>query len=57
MTQTTNDALGRTLSTVEDYGGANKATLYAYGPAGMTGLKEVSPGQTTAWASGLMRAR
>ena len=55
-TRTLDDALGRTLKTIEDYGGANKTTLYTHGNAGMTSLTAVNPGhanQTTAWAYGV----
>ena len=59
VTRTLDDALGRALTTVEDYDGANKTTLYAYGNAGMASLTAVNPGhanQTTAWQYGVSEA-
>lgn len=56
VTRTTHDAMGRTLTTVEDSGGANKTVVYTYGNAGMTSLTAVNAStgnQTTEWVYGV----
>jgi RHS repeat-associated protein len=53
------DNLGRTLSTVEDFGGSplkNKTTLFDYTPAGMVSLTAAQPSavdQETEWSYGV----